>query len=147
MNKKWHWHKFIQSCADGSLAETIKTAAQTSGFKLEFHITGGYVDDPALYDPYGGKQKKDHYIFELDKDFSTLKYRSAKRDTMTLKCLNKVKKISDMCSIMQTLDKEHFLWLDVYIAAELKVAKGDTNESEIVSADEMWNDFLKLLIM
>jgi hypothetical protein len=146
MNKKWYWQKFIESCDDGSLSEKIKTAAQTSGFKLEFHITGGYVDDPALFDPYAGKQKKDHYIFELDKDLSTLNYRSAKRDTMILKCLNKVHNVSDLCSTMQVLDKEHFLWLDFFIAAEFKVATSDTEESEITSPDEIWNNFLNILM-
>jgi len=146
MNKKWYWHKFIKSCADGSLIETIQNAAKTSGFKLEFHITGGYVDDPSLFDPYAGKQKKDHYIFELDKDFNTLKYRSAKRDTMTLKCLNKVKKLSDFCSVMQDLDKEHFLWLDVFIAAEFKVASSGQEKPDTISSDDIWNNFLNILM-
>ena len=146
MNKKWHWHKFITSCNDGSLVETIKNAAQTSGFKLEIHITGGYVDDPALYDPYAAKQKKDNYIFELDKDLKTLNYRSARRDTMTLKCLNKVHDITDICSTMQILNKEHFLWLDVFLAAKFKIATSNIEESEITSSDEIWNNFLKILI-
>lgn len=146
MNKKWYWHKFINQCSDGSFAETIKTAAHNSGFQLEFHITGGYVDDPALYDPYGEKQKKDHYIFELDKDFKTLKYCSAKRDTMILKCLNKVHNIFDLCTIMQTLDKEHFLWLDIFIAAKFKVPTSKTKETEIISSDDIWNNFLKILM-
>jgi hypothetical protein len=59
----------MQKCFDGSLVEMIKSAAKNSEFNLELHIKGGYVDDPSLYDPYGEKQKKDHYIFELDKDF------------------------------------------------------------------------------
>lgn len=146
MNPRWYWHKFIKNCSDGSLAETIKNAAQSSGFQLEFHISGGYVDDPALYDPYGEKQKKDYYIFELDKDLNTLNYRSAIRDTMVLKCLNKVHNLSDFCSTMQTLDKEHFLWLDIFIAAEFKIPDSDTQEEEIISSDEIWNNFLNILM-
>lgn len=146
MTPKWYWHRFIENCSNGSLAETIESAAQSSGFQLEFHITGGYVDDPALYDPYAGKQKKDHYIFDLDKDFKTLKYRSAKRDTMILKCLNKVHNISDLCVMMQTLDKEQFLWLDIFIAAKFKIPTNETKESEIISSDDIWNNFLKILM-
>ncbi len=145
MNKKWHWHKFIESCGDGSLAETVKNAAQSSGFKLEIHISGGYVDDPALFDPYAAKQKKDYYIFELDKDLNSLNYRSARRDTMILKCLNKVHNTADLCSAMQVLDKEQFLWLDIFIAAGFKVPGRKTADSEIISSDEIWNKFLKLL--
>ena len=146
MNKKWYWHKFIKACSNGSLSETIKNAAQNSGFQFEFHISGGYVDDPALYDPYGEKQKKDYYIFELGNDLNTLNYRSAVRDTMILKCLNKIHNISDFCSIMQSLDKEHFLWLDIFIAAEFKIPDSETREEEIISSDEIWNNFLKILM-
>ena len=146
MSKKWYWHKFIKNCSDGSFAETIKNAAQSSGFQLEFHISGGYVDDPALYDPYGEKQKKDYYIFELGNDLNTLNYRSAVRDTMILKCLNKIHNISDFCSIMQSLDKEHFLWLDIFIAAAFEIPDSKTDEEEIISSNEIWNNFLKILM-
>ena len=147
MTPKWHWHKFIQSCDDGSFAETVKTAAQSSGFQLEFHVSGGYVDDPALYDPYGEKQKKDHYIFDLEKDSETLKYRFARRDAMILKSMNNVHNLSTFCSIMHNLDKEQFLWLDIFVAAEFKVPSKETSNSEIVSSNNIWNDFLKVLMI
>jgi len=146
MNPKWHWHKFIQSCGDGSFAETIKNAAQSSGFPIEFHVSGGYVDDPGLYDPYGEKQKKDHYTFDLEKDSEILKYRSARRDAMILKSMNNVHNISTLCSTMRNFDKEHFLWLDIFIAAEFKVPSQETNDSEVVSSSDIWNNFLKILL-
>ena len=145
MTPKWYWHEFAEKCTDGSLSETVKTAAQTSGFSLEIHISGGYIDDPALFDPYGEKQKKDYYIFELDQDLNTLNYRSAKRDTMLLKCLNKAHKMSELCSILQNLDKEQFLWLDIFIAAAFKVPSPETDASEITGTDEIWHKFLKIL--
>jgi hypothetical protein len=146
MNKNWYWHKFIKKCADGSLIEMLKNAAKTSALPMEIHISGGYVDDPALFDPYGEKQKKDYYIFDLDEDLATLNYRSARRDNMLLKCLNKAKKLTDLCSIIQTLDKEHFLWLDIFIASEFKIANNHPDESQIISPDIIWNDFLKILM-
>lgn len=146
MNPKWYWHKFIQNCLDGSLTEIIKTAAQSSSFQMQFHVSGGYVDDPALYDPYGEKQKKDHYIFDLDKDSETLKYRSARRDAMILKCMNNVHNTQDFSSTMHNLSKEQFLWLDIFIAAEFKVPSKDTQDTEIISSDNIWDNFLKILM-
>lgn len=146
MNPKWYWHKFIKNCGDGSFAETIKAAAQSSGFQLEFHVSGGYVDDPALYDPYGGKQKKDYYIFDLDKNFETLKYRVARRDAMILKCMNNVHNVTDLCSTMHDLNKEQFLWLDIFIAAAFKVPAKETKDSEIINSNYIWNNFLKILM-
>ncbi len=146
MNPKWYWHKFVKNCSDGSFIEKIKNAAQSSGFQLEFHVSGGYVDDPALYDPYGEKQKKDHYIFDLDEDFETLKYRSARRDAMILKSMNKVHNITDLCSIMQELDKEHFLWMDIFIAAEFKIPSKERSDSKITPSEYIWNNFLKILM-
>lgn len=145
MKGKWYWHEFIKKCADSSFAQTIRDAAETSGLGIEIHISGGYVDDPALFDPYGEKQKKDHYVFELGKDMKTLNYRSAIRDTMTLKCLNKVKNVDDLCKTFQELDKEHFLWLDIFVASEFKVPQTDTPETDIINSTEIWNNFLKVL--
>jgi hypothetical protein len=105
------------------------------------------VDDPALYDPYGEKQKKDHYIFDLEKDSETLKYRFARRDAMILKSMNNVHNLSTFCSTMQDMDKEHFLWLDIFIAAEFKIPSKETSNSEIVSSNNIWNDFLKVLMI
>jgi hypothetical protein len=45
---------------------------------------------------------------------------------------------------MQALDKEHFLWLDLFIAAEFKIASNETKDTEIISPDEIWNNFLKI---
>jgi hypothetical protein len=144
MKGKWHWHEFLKNCNNGSFAQTIQDAVTTSGLKIEFHISGGYVDDPALFDPYGEKQKKDHYIFDLNKDMNTLNYRSAKRDTMTLKCLNKVKNINDLCNTFQELNNEHFLWLDIFIASKFQIPQADTPETDITSSIEIWNNFLKI---
>ena len=145
MNKKWYWHKFIKSCKDGSFVSRLREAAEKSGFSLEIHISGGYVDDPALFDPYGEKQKKDYYIFDLDKDLKTLNYRSAKRDNMLLKSLNKAKDIVSLLEIISSFDEQQFLWLDVYIAAPFGIPSKDSAESEIIPAAHIWKDFLKPL--
>jgi len=47
---------------------------------------------------------------------------------------------------MQTLDKEQFLWLDIFIAAKFKIPTNETKESELISSDDIWNNFLKILM-
>lgn len=145
MAPKWYWLQFAESCTDGSFIQKLRTAAETSKFKLEIHIAGGYVDDPTLFDPYGEKQKKDYYIFDLEKDLQNLKYRSAIRDAMVLKCLNKVHNLDNLCAICQKLDEEQFLWLDIFIAARFKISGASTPATDITNLEHIWNNYLSIL--
>jgi hypothetical protein len=143
MNKKWQWPHFAESCADGSFARALKNAALESGLPVEIHVSGGYVDDPSLYDPYSEKQKKDHYVFDLDKDCDTIKYRCAKRDAMVLKPLNKIKNLSSFNQVMQEFSNDHFMWLNVYIGAKFNVFEDELPaDANVWSPQKIWDEFL-----
>lgn len=143
MNDKWQWNSFAASCVNGAFGRALSAAAE-SNLPVEIQVSGGYVDDPALYDPYKEKQKKDHFIFDLGADRRTLEYRCAKRDAMVLKALNGVKCLDDFCRVIGEFSTDHFLWLNVTIAARFAafdeaVAAGE----QMWSAERIWNDFLK----
>ncbi|MCP3968113.1 MAG: hypothetical protein GY750_02215 [Lentisphaerae bacterium] len=143
MTNAWQWRKkFLTGCVDGSFQEAICRAVE-SGVPMELHISGGYVDDPALFDPYSEVKKKDHFVWDVQADGKTLKYRRAKRDAMVLKVLNKLKTTADLGEIMSSLHEDHFMWLNVFVAAAFNRA-GDAQpeDAQVWSGEAIWEQFL-----
>lgn len=143
MNDSWQWCNFVADCTNGTFLHALKCAAANSGLPVEVHISGGYVDDPALFDPYSEIQKKDHFIFDLQNDYETLKYRCAKRDAMVLKPLNKVKTLTDFSLAVKEFSADHFLWLNVFISARFNIlSEGPSDSTDVWSSEKIWKHFL-----
>lgn len=145
MNEKWQWRNFVSSCADGSFFKMLRIARERSGLDFELHVSGGYVDDPGLFDPYNDRLKKDSYVFDLDAMDEAVKYRCARRDAMVLKMLNKVKCFADLQGAVATLDADSFLWLNIFIALRFKVYPQEPPaEKEVMDSVRLWNDCLSV---
>ncbi len=140
MDSNWAWNDFVAACADGSFFKMLRIAHERSGFAFELHISGGYVDDPGLFDPYNDKLKHDSFIFDIDPMTESVKYRSAKRDGMVLKALNKVKTFVDFRDAVKAFDEDHFLWLNVFLPIRFRPYPGETPaDGEVISSEDIWN--------
>ncbi len=143
LSGNWMWNDFVAKCGSGEVAAVLKEAVGQSGLEIELHASGGYVDDPDLFDPYNDKVKKDHFIFKIGVD-GTLEYCSAKRDAMVLKIFNKVKKVEDLAMALNQLNEDHFLWFNIFIAAKFGVCPEEVPAGvEPWSSEKIWNNFLK----
>ncbi|QSH40169.1 hypothetical protein P0136_01085 [Lentisphaerota bacterium ZTH] len=145
MTNAWQWRKkFLTGCIDGSFQEALSKAA-ASGLPVELHISGGYVDDPALFDPYAEVQKIDHFVWDLQPDGTELKYRCAKRDAMVLKILNKLKTTADLGAVMTEINDDHFMWLNVFAGTAFQVFSEDSSAAGSTwDATAIWRDFLSI---
>ncbi len=143
LNGQWQWYDFVEKCGNGEVAAVLKAAAEKSGLEIKLHASGGYVDDPDLFDPYNDKVKKDHFIFKVGGD-GALEYCSAKRDAMVLKVFNKVKHVKDLAMAVEQLNNDHFLWFNIFIAAEFGICPEEIPAGvEQWTSERIWNDFLK----
>jgi hypothetical protein len=143
MNDSWQWNRFRDACADNSFFKMLRIAAEKSKLEFELHVRGGYVDDPGLFDPYNDKLKQDHFIFDLDPMTEAVKYRSAKRDAMVLKVLNKVKNFVGLRDAIIGFDADHFLWLNVFLAVKFRVCPPEPPPNEqIISSKDIWSQCL-----
>ena len=129
MNKKWQWPTFLEFCNNGSLEAAFDEVEK--GFSGEdpvyIKISGGYVDDPSLYDPHSDKVIDDYFVFEKQRNSSALKIVEARRKSLQLKKLNKVKRLSDLVFELNSYDNEHFMWIRVFIFQRFQIANVDNN--------------------
>lgn len=145
MNDSWAWYRFREALADGSLRAMAEQASRASGGPLEIHFYGGYVEDAGLADPDQELQKRDRYRFVFDPAAGTVSIAGAKRDAMCLKCLNAIRNWDSLVQAVGVLDREAFLWCDVFLAIPYGVREyGEFAPDETVSgAEAIYRDTLE----
>lgn len=116
MDDSWGWHAFLPEALSEGLERRIRDVAERTGEAVELWFEGGYIDDPDLFDPELEERKRDRYLLVFDPAAGTLGVKSARRDAMCLKFLNKVRNFASLREALATLNAEAFLWCDVFIA-------------------------------
>jgi len=145
MNGKWQWPAFVNSCDDASFFKMMRIVKERTGLDFELHISGGYVDDPGLFDPWNDRLKTDHFIFDVNPAKESVKYRSARRDGMVLKMLNKVKSFADLQQAIREINQDQFLWLNLFAGIKFLVCPDPLPpEQEIMSSECIWKDCLSV---
>jgi len=144
MKSDWAWMNFISEVRSGDFVSRIKELAANLDQNIEFHIDGGYVDDPNLYDPLTSKLKNDFYILEYDHSSGKVGVKAAQRKGMQLKSLNKATTIEKLATVLSEFGDDQWIWLNVMIALrftsprETEVAAG----SEVWTGGQVWERFL-----
>ncbi len=135
MRDDWAWNRISQEMDSGNLEVFLKDLAAQLPYNLEFHIDGGYVDDPGLYDPHASNLENDYYVLEMDKETGKIKIPKAKRRGMQLKALNKATDLKKFIQTLQSFSEDQFLWLNLMIALRFNAPF----ESKIPEDAEVWN--------
>lgn len=138
MDNTWFWHKFIsEGLKDSFSLKNIEVNALPRSLKVK--IEGGYVTEPNSFDPYKMRMLKwDRYIFDYTIDKDLFSVSESQRESFVLK-LHNIKSFSDFISSLKELEKDEWLWLNIFIYTELR-----TNISDIKSSCKLiYDQFLK----
>ncbi len=144
MKPDWAWMNFIGDIENGKIIDRIKEVAENLPVNIEFHIDGGYVEDPAMYSPETSKLQNDYYVLEYDHKEGTVKTKSARRKGMHLKALNKVTNLNSFVKVMKEFGDDQWIWLNVMIALRFNSPReaGFEEGAEVWSGVDIWNKFL-----
>ena len=116
MDDTWAWPHLLDGVRSGALFAAVRTAAERSGEPVTIEFSGGYIDDPGLFDPDQDYRKKDFYRLKFDPASDAVTVANARRDAMCLKFLNQVHDFAGLVKAFDTLAGEAFLWCDVFVS-------------------------------
>ena len=122
MDDSWAWPLLLNGMRSGALPQAIRETAARSGQDVFIEITGGYIDDPGLFDPDQDYRKKDRYQLCFSAAAETVTVAKADRSAMCLKFLNQVRDMAGLQKAFDTLAGEAFLWCDIFIGGACKWA-------------------------
>ncbi len=143
MMKPWAWDNLMTQIADGTFAELITNSCKKANFsKIYLKVTGNYVDELSLFDPYAPKVKDDYFIFEYDVTTTKVKVIEAYRGNLLLKKFNKATNISNFCKIMHEFNNEHFMWFKFFIFQRFTLEKTTSPPIIRVDSSEFSSNFL-----
>lgn len=142
MNKNWSWNKLVMAFNDSKLFEAISKVGNSIP-AIKLIIDGGYVTEPTSFDPYQDKKIKwDKYCFILDKNSGRIGLESSRRSSYTLK-LHNIKTRKDLISEINELNKDQWLWLNLFICTEIS---SKTEKDIADSVKEVYENFLRPLM-
>jgi len=142
MKPNWAWMKFISAVQNGRFVELISEVAEELPVNIEFHIDGGYVDDPNLYDPLSSKLQNDSYVLEYHHAGGKMKVQSAKRKGMQLKSLNKATSLLKLADVLNEFGDDQWMWVNVMIALRFKSPRETEVPEDAWDGKQIWEQFL-----
>lgn len=140
MDESWGWKFFASSVASGAFGEIVRA----TGMELELIFEGGYIDDPGLFDPETSSYRKDRYKLRFDPADGSVRVRTAKRDAMTLKLLNKVRDWPGFAAAVAELDADAFMYCTLFVSADFRIKEyGELGPDDPVRETEaIYRDYL-----
>jgi hypothetical protein len=102
-------------------------------------LAGGYVEDPAEFDPYETLLKTDDYWFAWDAGASALSVRDAKTDADVLGGLGQVTTFDDLYSELARLTANAWLWINFYFYLEFPMCSPDQHAW---TGADLWGQYL-----
>lgn len=119
MDKTWFWHKFLSLSPEENFIFGKKNISEKIP-SLKIKIEGGYVTEPNSFDPYKMRMLKwDKYVFNYNTLNGLLSVAESHRESFVLK-LHSIKNFSDLIASLKELEKDEWLWLNIFICTELK---------------------------
>ena len=144
MKSDWAWMSFIDNVRSGEFVSRIKELAENLDQNIEFHIDGGYVDDPNLYDPLSSKLQNDFYVLEYNHANGKVVVKSAKRKGMQLKSLNKATTLDKLSTVLSDFADDQWIWLNVMVALRFTSPRevDMSGDEKAWSGLKIWDSFL-----
>lgn len=144
MDKTWFWHKFIaESSKDNFPFKKANLDASLGTLKVK--IEGGYVTEPNSFDPYKMRMLKwDKYIFDYKIDKDLFSVAESQRESFVLK-LHTLKSFSDFIVSLKELEKDEWLWLNIFIYTELKTTVSAVKDNCKTIYDQLLKNCARLI--
>lgn len=134
MDDTWAWLPLLAGMRSGALPDAIRETAKRTGEDVLIEISGGYIDDPGIFDPDQDYRKKDRYLLRFQAETECVTVAGADRSAMCLKFLNQVHDPEGLANAFETLNKEAFLWCDIFIGTACRWAAAP---EEAISPEEL----------
>lgn len=136
MGPNWTWFQFLRDLHDHRIERMIDIVARQLSSPIEFRIDGSYVTDPGSYEADTIRPRPDVYLLRWQKDAREFELVEARRGANLLDELAAVKNFDELSSALSTFGNNPWLWVDVFIALRLRIARSNAVLRE---ADELWN--------
>jgi hypothetical protein len=141
MDNSWVWHRLMAEIGSGYFGEAMSTAAANCPCPLRLVVDGGFVEDPASYDPQAPPMDWNYVTYESDG--SVLHCRSSRGDQFAH--LVDSQNLDELIRAIQQTSHLAWTWVDFHVGLELEVASLEHDPERDVDAweaAELWEKCL-----
>ncbi len=143
MEKDWSWHRVLADMESGALNAPVLEIAKRSGCCVLLEVDGGFVDDPASYDPYAPPMDRSYLAFESDG--TTLRQIWSELHGSQFAHLSPCESLPELARAISQVRQLEWTWIDLYIGLELEMAPLEHDPqrgSDLWEAPELWEKCL-----
>ena len=146
MDSSWRWESFVAALASGKFAADVAGMDRNQATNWEIRIDCGAVPDKDDFDPHssGYRDAWSWYRWSWtpgNEDLQSISVNDPQRIASTLK---KAGTIADLATLLNTIPRDPWLWMDVTIGLPLS-RNSDGTTFEFRSAHQLWNWHLRPL--
>ena len=143
MQTDWAWFRLLHNFRHGKVEALITKLSNDINSPVEVQIESSYVSDPQSFDPYEVSLGHDSYRFELQRQSNALTLVESKITAHLSDILSNVGTISDLSGVLDELNKNPWLWVDVFIALQFHtLPPSDLALDDIWNSNAVWDRFL-----
>jgi hypothetical protein len=117
MKKDWAWHRVLGDMQSGALNAPISEVKERCGHSVLIVVDGGFVDDPASYDPHAPRS-----YLAFESDGAELWLRSSNLSGNQFADLPACGSLPDLAGALAQIPQVEWTWINVHIGLELELA-------------------------
>jgi hypothetical protein len=139
MDRDWIWHRLLTEVESGMLGAAALETVERSGRPLLLDVDGGFVEDPASYDPDAPPMDWNRIIFESDG--TRLRHVSSEFKGDQFAHLTECKGWPELAHAIKQIPHLDWTWIDFHVGVELEMAPLEHNPqyaSGAWGASEIW---------
>ena len=135
MGESWAWHRFYASLKAGGLAPVFAQVAQACGQPVRLEVDGGFVEDPASYDPYAPPMDWNRASFDSSDGQLHLVESELKGSTFeeVVACQDLVA----LASVLARLQHSDWVWINLNAGGRFEIAPLMPGSEEV--AGDTWD--------
>jgi hypothetical protein len=118
--KDWTWHRVLGDMQSGALNAPISEVKERCGHPVLIVVDGGFVDDPASYDPYAPPMDWSYLAFESDG--AELRLRSSHLGGDQFANLPTCGSPPELAGALAEIPQLEWTWINLHIGLELELA-------------------------
>jgi hypothetical protein len=152
MEADWTWRSFSADFVGGAVPNAIRQAAELCKAPLDIRISSGHVRSHdgggrslSSFDPYAPRFPWDHVLLRLAGLDRPLACVESKLKAHVLDGVAQAMTFDDLRPALMRLSGDGWLWINVYIEAELGVEAVGTSVEAAWTAADLWTRLLEPL--
>jgi hypothetical protein len=141
MDNTWTWHRVLKDIGTGTFGAKLDETVKRSGRSALLIVSGGFVEDPASYDPHAPPMDWNEVAFEYDG--ATPRCASSKGDAFSH--LTQSTDLTELVKAIQAIPHLAWTWVNFYVGWEFEFVSLDHDEEQMIrawDATELWEKCL-----